>query len=299
LVSNTVVFLNTTDGSPCPETPVPVYVQGSPVVIHEPLFSTTFVPGTFSSEEFDTSQPVYVNSNINLDTTYELRDLNSDVMCTPLEPKVYLDLQNKGFSQGSILSLFAVGPQDEYLTSNAYVGNQFSAKYIKYSNFVMYQRVIPFPPPNPSYQGNVLQVELRPTELGHLLSNMYMKVKMPAIKGYTYSEHVGRALIKQIDLLVNETVIETIYDDWYVIKDQLFLDADEQYSIFSAINVKLEHSVPDYWYRWYNHDSWVKYSTHLYAKRDLFIKHSCTRERVFHWRWWCRSRGHVLSNSHQ
>jgi hypothetical protein len=99
----------------------------------------------------------------------------------------------------------------------------------------MYQRVIPFPPPGPSYQGRTVQIELNPTELGHLLSNMYLKVTLPPLPtGYYYSKNIGRALIKQVDLLVNETVIQTLYDDWYIIRDQVFLDADEQLAMFNA-----------------------------------------------------------------
>jgi hypothetical protein len=36
-------------------------------------------------------------------------------------------------------------------------------------------------------------------------------------------------------LLVNETIVETLYDDWYIIRDQMFLDADEQLGIYNAI----------------------------------------------------------------
>jgi hypothetical protein len=102
----------------------------------------------------------------------------------------------------------------------------------------MYQKVYPFPPPNPSYQGSVVQIELRPTELGHLISNMYLSVNLPALPGSNnYTPNVGRALLKQVDLLVNETVVETLYDDWYVIRDQMFLDADEQLGLQTALNV--------------------------------------------------------------
>jgi hypothetical protein len=103
----------------------------------------------------------------------------------------------------------------------------------------MYQKVYPFPPPSPSYQGQTVQIELRPTELGHLLSNMYLSVTLPANLPsqtvFNYTDHIGRALIKKIDLLVNETIVETLYDDWYIIRDQMFLDADEQLGIYNAI----------------------------------------------------------------
>jgi len=67
---------------------------------------------------------------------------------------------------------------------------------------------------------------------------MYLSVTLPALPGSNnYTPNVGRALLKQVDLLVNETVVETLYDDWYVIRDQMFLDADEQLGLQTALNV--------------------------------------------------------------
>jgi hypothetical protein len=82
----------------------------------------------------------------------------------------------------------------------------------------------------------VVQVELKPTEMGHLLSNMYLKVTLPALPtGNIYSPEGGRAFLKQVDLLVNESTIETLYDDWYIIRDQILLDADEQKAMQVAL----------------------------------------------------------------
>jgi hypothetical protein len=241
--SEILATLQTVDGSPLPNTDAPVYVNGAPAVIHEADYTTTFVPGFFTVENF-TQAKVILNQNIKLGDAPGLRDLNTDLPLDPPPVQKYIDLVDRGFSQGSILALNAIGPQEDYLVSNEYAKSQFSPLYKQYTNFVQFQRVTPFPPPNPSYQGNVLQIELRPTELGHLLSNMYLHVKLPALAGYVYSQNIGRALIKQIDLLVNETIIETLYDDWYIIRDQLFLDADEQNGVRSAVNVQSNVSVP-------------------------------------------------------
>lgn len=244
VVSENMATLETVDGSPPPVINVPVYVQGSPAIIHEAYYSATFVPGYFTTRMYDPKAVVILNQNIKTGNSAPLRDLNTDTDWTPPPVQVYIDKKDRGFSQGSVLALSAIGPQDNYLLSNDYANSQFSSLFKQYTNFVMFQRVTPFPPPNPSYQGNTLQIELRPTELGHLLSNMYLHVKMPALKGYVFSEHIGRALIKQIDLLVNETVIETLYDDWYIIRDQLFLDADEQNGVFAAVDAQSNISAP-------------------------------------------------------
>jgi len=242
--TESLAILEPIDGSPAPSIDVPVYVKGSPSTIHEPYYSTSFIPGHFNTFTYDPKAKVIVNQNIKTGNNLPIRDLNSNIPCEPPPVQVYIDEKDKGFSQGSILALQAIGPQENYLLSNDFAKSQFSPLFRQYSNFVMYQRVVPFPPPNPSYQGNTLQIELRPTELGHLLSNMYLHVKMPALKGYVFSEHIGRALVKQIDLLVNETIIETLYDDWYIIRDQLFLDADEQNGVFSAVNAQANIAQP-------------------------------------------------------
>ena len=244
VVSETMATLESIDGSPPPATNVPVYVQGSPAIIHEAYYSTTFVPGYFTTNTYDPKATVILNQNIKTGNSAPLRELNKGTAWNPPPVHMYIDQKDRGFSQGSVLALSAIGPQEEFLLSNDYANSQFSSLFKQYTNFVMFQRVTPFPPPNPSYQANTLQIELRPTELGHLLSNMYLYVKMPALKGYVYSEHIGRALIKQIDLLVNETVIETLYDDWYIIRDQLFLDADEQNGVFAAVNAQSNISAP-------------------------------------------------------
>ena len=206
----------------------------------EPGFLSTFVPAKFTNFETDASTQKFnieVNESIRGGTsTFQLRDLNTGFKYEALETGPFEDVKGRGFSSGSVLALNAIGPQEDHLLLEDFTKSQWNPDFKRYTNSVMYQRVIPFPPPNPSYQNQTIQLELLPTELGHLLSNMYLKVTMPALPvGSQYSTQVGRALIKQVDLLVNETVIETLYDDWYIIRDQLFLDADEQTGMFQAV----------------------------------------------------------------
>ena len=241
--------LSTIDGSLPQNNSVPVYVNGVPALIQEPLFTNTFVPGKFTNytSPSDTLPNVQVqlNSNVHIGDYAELRDLNTDVEWNDPQPGTrlfpeskYIEEKDKGFSSGSILALQAIGPQEKYLVTDDMTKSQWNPDFKRYSNFVMYQKVYPFPPPNPFYQGSVVQIELRPTELGHLISNMYLSVNLPALpNGANYTPNVGRALLQQVDLLVNETVVETLYDDWYIIRDQLFLDADEQYGLQKAIGV--------------------------------------------------------------
>lgn len=216
-----------------------VYTSG---ITKEPGFLSTFVPAKFTN--FDDSMvsglqkfQIEINQNVRGGvSSVPLRDLNTGFKYKKQEVGPLSDVTGRGFSSGSVMALHAIGPQEDHLLLEDFTKSQWNPEFKRYTNSVMYQRIIPFPPPNPSYQNQTIQLELLPTELGHLLSNMYLKVTMPALPtGSQYSAQLGRALIKQVDLLVNETVIETLYDDWYIIRDQLFLDADEQVGMFQAV----------------------------------------------------------------
>ena len=227
------------DGSIPENTGSHVYTPGT---VKEPGFLSTFVPANFTN--FDKSMAaglqkfqIEINQSVRGGaTTVPLRDLNTGFKYENMETGLLTEVTGRGFSSGSVMALHALGPQEDHLLLEDFSKSQWNPDFKRHTNSVMYQRVIPFPPPNPSYQNQTIQIELLPTELGHLLSNMYLKVTMPALPtGSQYSAQIGRALIQQVDLLVNETVIETLYDDWYIIRDQLFLDADEQIGMFQAV----------------------------------------------------------------
>jgi len=64
---------------------------------------------------------------------------------------------------------------------------------------------------------------------------MYLSVTLPALPpGYNYTPLVGRAILKKVEFLVDGQPIETLTDDWYIIRDQLFLDADEKLAMYAA-----------------------------------------------------------------
>jgi hypothetical protein len=227
------------DGTIPDNTSNSVYTSGT---VKEPGFLSTFVPARFTN--FDKSMAaglqkfqIEINQNARGGaSTVPLRDLNTGFKYENMEKGPLSDVTGRGFSSGSVTALHAIGPQEDHLLLEDFTKSQWNPDFKRYTNSVMYQRIIPFPPPNPAYQNQTIQLELLPTELGHLLSNMYLKVTMPALPtGSRYSSQLGRALIKQVDLLVNETVIETLYDDWYIIRDQMFLDADEQTGMFQAV----------------------------------------------------------------
>lgn len=216
-------------------TTVPIFLRGAPTMAVEPKYSTDFVAARFYTSDLEKRKPVEINPQVMGGKTYvPLRDLSTEIKDDETHYDPFLDIKGKGFSTGSVLSLYATGPQDKYLLTEDPSKSKWHNAFKQHTNFVMYQRVVPFPPGNPSYQGQTYTIELLPTEVGHLISNMYFTCTIPATN-YLVNENIGRALIKQVDLMVNETVIETLYDDWYIIRDQEFLDADEQLGMYNLV----------------------------------------------------------------
>lgn len=235
--TETVVHLVPVSGGIPTDTAVNVYVKGDPVFAVEPKFTKVFTPAKLFTQNLATLKPVTLNPMvIGGQNMRPQRDLGADLPDYEDERVAGLEVKGKGFGTGAILSLFAQGPQDEFMSNRAYDTSDWRPEFKRHTNFSMYQRVIPFPPANPVYQGQTIQLELRPTVLGHLMSNMYFKCTIPrAGTPWAINENIGRAIIKQVDLLVNEQVIETLYDDWYIIRDQMFLDADEQIGMFTVV----------------------------------------------------------------
>jgi len=188
--------------------------------------------GTFTSDE-PTQGEIKINPNILTGQFTKFRELNTDVSF-PEEPRECTEIVKKGFSSGALLGIFAKGPQDEFLVTDDPAQSQWNPVFKQHTNAIMFHRVISFPGPSPTYQGKVVQVTMYPQQLGDLMSNMWLRLTLPV--GISLSPNIGRAIIKQVDFIVNETIVETLYDDWYIIRDQMFLDADEQYTMQAAMN---------------------------------------------------------------
>jgi Major capsid protein N-terminus len=234
--------LHPLDDSIPDNTGAPIFIRGSPTMAVEPKYIEEFVPAKLYTSDLLKRKPVDINPNVMGGKTYvPLRDLGTEIKDIEGAEEKYLDIKGRGFSAGSVLSLFAVGPQDKHLTQQDPSKSQYHNQYRQHTNFVMYQKVIPFPPPNPAYQDQKPNLvcwiwRWKWNNFGHLISNMYFTCTVPAITtGYGLNENIGRSLIKQVDFMVNETVIETLYDDWYIIRDQMFLDADEQLGMYSMV----------------------------------------------------------------
>lgn len=217
---------------------VPVNAQGALI---DPTISTAFVPQPVSA------QPPYVRAPIEdenfLRFPVGLRDLGKDVPVPPENTEPLIEKRNLGFNAGGVLSLDAIGPQEEYISNvSSFEHSLWNPSYPQYTNGAVYQQYFPLVANfsntfiQPSGTG-IATVELKPQEQGDLFSNMFLQVTLPPLpSGNYYTNQIGRAIIQQVEFIVNETIVETIYDDWLVIKDQTFLDYDEQIGMFNQVN---------------------------------------------------------------
>jgi hypothetical protein len=176
---------------------------------------------------------IQMNPNVKLTGGAPLRELNDQIKAKVFQDE-YKDLNKKGYNSATSYALYAVGPQENYTQGKD--DTIWNSSWPQHSNFVLYQQYIPIQ--GTKFLGQTITIELRPKELGDLLCNMYFTCQLPALTSTSniYTNQVGRALIAQCDFMINDTIVETVYDDWFFIKDQTFLDADEQTSMFYAVN---------------------------------------------------------------
>ena len=150
-----------------------------------------------------------------------------------------LDITGKN-GTGTVIALDAIGQQDTFLTSNVMSDSFFNFKSIKHSIFTKYSASFPIT----SNQTNnwpfnqKIIVNMRPKAMGDVLENMYLKCTLPPLSGnQRYCNNVGWAIIKQMQFSVDDTIIETINNDWNVIYSELHYLIEEKTILKQLINV--------------------------------------------------------------
>jgi Large eukaryotic DNA virus major capsid protein/Major capsid protein N-terminus len=136
---------------------------------------------------------------------------------------------------GSVLALDAIGKQDSYLYNENLADSRWDPSYTQTTNFAITQRAVTLPGSN--WINHEIKVEFIPKSSGDMFSNMHLACSLPALPpGNVYTDQIGRAIFSQIDFMIDGQVIESLNDDWYILRDQLFLDADEKNAMAQAIN---------------------------------------------------------------
>jgi hypothetical protein len=166
------------------------------------------------------------------------------------------------------ISLKAIGMQDTHLLSKDPEDSLFNPSYKQHSEFRKYHRTRtvdnlggnewwPF--------GHTVKVEFNPQTMGDLLTNIWVKIALPEWTAseksdWSYVDFVGRRLIKNIKMNVNETTLQEIDTEMLVIFDQLYKSYDQKLSLNAQFNLN----------RYSNKFSYVP-ELDLDAQNNLFI----------------------------
>jgi hypothetical protein len=194
---------------------------------------------TIESKYYSLYDPKIFDASLIKGQTAELRDLNSNVYTdVPAPREALIEMAGRGFGTGALTALAAIGPQEKYM----YGGESlWMPKIIQHTPFAITQRfLLPLKSGNEKFlkSTRTFSVDIHPREAGDLLSNMYLSVSLPALPGgYDYTPLVGRAIIKKAEFMIDGQPIETLTDDWYILRDQLFLDADEKLAMYQATSL--------------------------------------------------------------
>ena len=138
-----------------------------------------------------------------------------------------------GPDTGAALCLTAIGGQDTYLLDKE---SLFKYDPKRHSEFRKFHRSFNINKPSnasPKWPfGETVKASFNPMNMGDLLCNMYIRVKLPGLSNtnYNYADKVGKHLFKSITMRVDETVIEIYKDDIGFIYDELYLDHAEHIS---------------------------------------------------------------------
>ena len=155
------------------------------------------------------------------------------------------------------ISLKAIGKQDTYLLSKDPDESFFNyTENKRHSDFRKYHRSKHILNPGQVSNwpfGQTIKVKFEPQNMGDLLSNMYLSVKMPALNTGTnenYADQLGRHILKSVTMYVDDIELEKIHDDWGIIYDELYLEMSEKVANRFLVNRNLgfdaSESLPSY-----------------------------------------------------
>lgn len=236
-----LVIVPLVGGTELPETPQTGVPVTSQTILSPPDQPTGFVARTITMPDPPTMVAPPLEDDSFPRHPVNIRNLNDYVGGHVTVPDTNFEEKRRlGFSAGGVLSLDAVGPQEEFLaTTKDFKGSQWDPTIDQYTQAVVYHQHVPFPKMTiiRNIDPGEVMIELKPPELGDLFSNMHLQLTLPALPaGSSYTNQIGRALVEKVEFIINDTIIETIYDDWLVIRDQTFLDYDEQIGMFNMVN---------------------------------------------------------------
>ena len=130
---------------------------------------------------------------------------------------------------GGLMQLVAYGAQDIYLTGNPQI-TFFKVVYRRHTNFSCEAIEQTFNGSNGF--GNTVTATI--SRNGDLVTNMYLQVELPALKAVDnaeqpfYTDEVGNALVKEVELEIGGQRIDKHYAEWLSIWSELNLSVSQK-----------------------------------------------------------------------
>lgn len=132
---------------------------------------------------------------------------------------------------GALVALNAIGKQDQILMDldNFDIrSSPFFHDHIQFSHYTKFYKSYVREPSSPSTtwpftdDGEKVGFIIDPRISGDLLTNIYLRVSLPAITDGLWTDKLGRAIIQSVEFRVDSTVIEKLSDIDLVVKDEIF-----------------------------------------------------------------------------
>jgi hypothetical protein len=166
------------------------------------------------------------------------------------------------------ISLKAIGKQDTHLLSKDPEESFFNYNPKRHSEFRKYHRTR-----NVVNNGTIpgwpfaqtVKVQFNPTNMGDLLSNMYLSITMPAITDGNYADQLGRHILKSVTMYVDDIEVEKIHDDWGIIYDELYLEISEKVANRFLVNRNLGYDDSS------QYEDYARYSSNLVIPLHFFF----------------------------
>ncbi len=139
---------------------------------------------------------------------------------------------------GGLLQLVAYGAQDVYLTGNPQI-TFFKVVYRRHTNFSMESI-------EQTFNGTAdfsRRVTCQISRNGDLIHRMYLQVALPALtSGKQWTDYVGLALVKNVELEIGGQRIDKQYGDWMYIWNELSLPYGKRDGYRSMVGASLSYA---------------------------------------------------------
>lgn len=149
---------------------------------------------------------------------------------------------------GAVLSLYAVGKQENYLNSKDPKNSFFNPKYLKHTDFstTLRNHIVQKDPGNPIWPfDKEIRFQINPKTSGDVLSNAFLKCDLPSLStGEAYCPQVGYAMIKEVRLIIDGATINKVTSDWNILYQELFLKDTETRAFSRTVGSETEPMSP-------------------------------------------------------